>query len=271
MDFFAHFSQETVKAEALFIAQRILIKDIPNISSTGSSSYRLETDNGGIIYIFRYGVVVFFNVEQSEINTIIDEKLSPYLQGTVDRKTIENETITITIHPDRADKVFFDHIEIKKATPERFEVISDILAKSTIMAHYECDISKTFDIIDPISRNLQTGKLVKSKLLKTYLKNIGLVLNVQRNMAGRVEVREKPEVLWEQPTELNHFYARLEDEYEIIERHSALKEKLEVIHQTAETMVDLLHSRQSLRVEWYIVILIVFDIVLSLAEKFLGF
>ncbi|MGH8589703.1 MAG: hypothetical protein ACREXX_10350 [Gammaproteobacteria bacterium] len=48
----------------------------------------------------------------------------------------------------------------------------------------------------------------------------------------------------------------------------ALHRKLEVIGQTVETVLDLLQSRRSLRVEWYIVILIVAEIFLSLYEMF---
>lgn len=49
---------------------------------------------------------------------------------------------------------------------------------------------------------------------------------------GRVEVDEKPETLWERP-DLERFYVRLEDEYELKERHLALERKLELISRTA--------------------------------------
>ena len=44
--------------------------------------------------------------------------------------------------------------------------------------------------------------------------------------------------------------------------------KLELIGDTAQTLLDLLQNRRSLRVEWYIVILIVVEIVLTLYELF---
>lgn len=48
---------------------------------------------------------------------------------------------------------------------------------------------------------------------------------------------------------------------------SALSRKLEVVAETAHTQLELLYNRRTLRVEWYIVILIVFEIVLTLVEK----
>lgn len=267
MQFFDTFNKTHLKADTVFVAQRIRVKDIPDMYDTDSLSYVWEPETGGIAYIFRYGVIVFFDVDQKTQQSLLEKDLKPYLQDIVDDPFKVSETMDIEIHPHKDDKIFFNRVELKSVIPAKLEVLSDILAKSTILSHYEHEISHVFDVLDPVARDLQIGQLAKPKLFKTYLKNIGLALSVQRNMAGKVEVREKPEVLWEQPAGLNRFYAKLEDDYEIIERHSALKEKLEVIHQTAETLIDLLHSKQSLRVEWYIVLLIVFDIVLSLGEK----
>ena len=47
-----------------------------------------------------------------------------------------------------------------------------------------------------------------------------------------------------------------------------LDRKLEVIGDTAETLLGLLQDRHSLRVEWYIVLLIVVEILLTLYELF---
>ena len=80
---------------------------------------------------------------------------------------------------------------------------------------------------------------------------------------------EKPEILWEHP-ELERLYQRMADEYELRERHAALERKLELIYRSAETLLDLLHSKRTLRVEWYIVILIVVEVLLTLYEMFVS-
>jgi len=74
--------------------------------------------------------------------------------------------------------------------------------------------------------------------------------------------------LWVKP-ELERIYLRLEDEYELRERHVALERKLEVISDTAETLLELLRTRSSLRVEWYIVILILVEIIITLYDMFI--
>jgi uncharacterized Rmd1/YagE family protein len=86
-------------------------------------------------------------------------------------------------------------------------------------------------------------------------------------MVGRVAVSDKPDVLWDRP-DLERLYLRLTEEFETADRYEAVEAKLNLIGRTIQTAIDLVQSRRSLRVEWYIVILIVFEIVLTLYEMF---
>lgn len=63
--------------------------------------------------------------------------------------------------------------------------------------------------------------------------------------------------------------ARLTDEFEIPDRFEAVESKLDLIGRTIQTAVNLVQSRRSHRVEWYIVILIVCEIALTLYEMFI--
>jgi len=58
--------------------------------------------------------------------------------------------------------------------------------------------------------------------------------------------------------------------YELRERDRAIDRKLEVISRTVELLLGLLQTRSSLRVEWYIVILIVAELLLALYPLFRG-
>ncbi|HVN25029.1 MAG TPA: RMD1 family protein, partial [Syntrophorhabdales bacterium] len=94
---------------------------------------------------------------------------------------------------------------------------------------------------------------------------IGDVLLIQAQTVGRVEVTEKPEITWDQPA-LDRLYERLAAEYELHDRDLALSRKLELVSRTAETYLDLLNSRQNIRLEWYIVVLILVEIGLALYQ-----
>ena len=92
---------------------------------------------------------------------------------------------------------------------------------------------------------------------------------MQQKMVGRVETGEKPELLWDHP-ELERLYVRLAEEYELRERDRALDRKLDVISRTVETLLGLVQTRSSLRVEGYIVLLIVAEVLLSTYPLLLG-
>jgi uncharacterized Rmd1/YagE family protein len=85
---------------------------------------------------------------------------------------------------------------------------------------------------------------------------------VQHRVSGRVAVAEKPDVVWDRP-DLDRLYTRLEDEYELKERAIALSRKLAVISDTAEVLTDMIDTKRSLRLEFIIVLLILFEIVIT--------
>jgi uncharacterized Rmd1/YagE family protein len=141
------------------------------------------------------------------------------------------------------------------------QLVADILAKSLVLSHYETRIAENFDRIEPLAAMLRENGRAGGHS-KELLRHIGDVLLVQQKMVGRVETGEKPELLWEHP-ELERLYMRLAEEYELRERDRALDRKLDVISRTVETLLGLLQTRSSLRVEWYIVLLIIAELLLS--------
>ncbi|HYN37954.1 MAG TPA: RMD1 family protein, partial [Rhodospirillales bacterium] len=157
-------------------------------------------------------------------------------------------------------------IRLKQVTKDRLLIIADVLAKSVILAYDEKRVAEVFDRIEPVAESLHRRPVVSVRQL---LGHIGDVLITQHRMVGRVEVTEKPELLWDQP-ELERLYLRLQEEYELPERDRALTRKLDLISQTASTALGLLQAKRSLRVEWYIVLLIVLEIFLTLYEMFVA-
>ena len=153
------------------------------------------------------------------------------------------------------------NIVLRERTIERLQLVADILAKSLVLSYYETRIAEIFDGIEPLAAMLrEKGRAGASG--KELLRHIGDVLLIQQKMVGRVETGEKPELLWEHP-ELERLYVRLAEEYELRDRDRALDRKLDVISRTVETLLGLVQTRSSLRVEWYIVLLIVAELLLT--------
>jgi uncharacterized Rmd1/YagE family protein len=87
-------------------------------------------------------------------------------------------------------------------------------------------------------------------------------------MSGRVEIEEKPDILWDQP-EFDRLHARLADEYELKERATGLSRKLTVIDETARALTDIIDTERSVRLEMTIVLLIVVEVLVTLYDLFI--
>ena len=74
-------------------------------------------------------------------------------------------------------------------------------------------------------------------------------------------------MIWDHP-ELGRFWGKLVDEYDLPARARAIERKLVVIRETADTITDLISTRTSPRLEWYIIALIGIEIALGLYDRF---
>lgn len=232
--------------------------------STTPAAFRVQT--GGIAVLFRYGVAVLIGLKPDEATAFLTA-LKPRITSEFTR--YEEEATELELCDGTEDVVQpGGPICLTAFSTDRLLIIADALAKSTVLAHDERRVSAVFDIIEPFARELaERGRTPRDR--KAMLKLIGNALLVQQRVSGRVAVVEKPDALWDKP-ELERLYARLEDEYELQERVEALDRKLTVIAETAQAFTDMIDTRRSLRLEWAIVVLIVFEIILSLYQILAG-
>lgn len=219
--------------------------------------------NGAVVVVYRFGAVVFFGADTA-LQAQVLELLQPRV---IDPATpLETETATL-IAEGRAEEGASPagQISLLEFSDHRLLIVADALAKSAALADDERYVSKVFDRIDPLAHGLaDTGRTPLST--KALHKVLGETLVAQGRMVARVEVEEKPDLLWDRP-ELQRLHAKLSDEYELGERARALSRKLKVIEESAAALADVTHTRHALRLEIAIVALIAFEIVLALYDR----
>ncbi len=253
----------SVQIRALLLGGRATVGTVEPLRRIADGPLVLASGRGGCAVVFRYGVIVLFGLGT--------EDESRLLSGLMVKEPLPNpeaETVELRIDGDfeSGPRVEEGIIYVPDQNLPRVQVIAEALAKSVVLAHYESSIAKVFDRIEPLAHNLNEHGSV-GKRVRELLEHLGGALLSEQRMVGRVEVREKPEVLWDN-VELERFYPRLEREYELRERAAAMERKLDLISRTARTALDLLQDRRNLRVEWYIVVLIVVEILLTLYGMF---
>jgi uncharacterized Rmd1/YagE family protein len=252
----------TIIVRALLLGERLDARRLDQSLALATTPLVLRAGRKGLVVVFRYGVVALFDVTADEEAHLLAD-MAPLVSEPLDEPGREQAHIDIV--PGATEHVEPDGtIVLSEITPERAQIVADVLGKDLVLEHYEVRIAAVFDSVEPLAGRLKRlGRRTFST--RELLAQIGDVLLTQHRMVGRAAVLEKPEVLWNQP-ELEGLFGRLEREYEIRERSRALDRKLEVVGGTAETLLDLVHTRRSLSLEWYIIGLIVFEILLSLYQ-----
>jgi required for meiotic nuclear division protein 1 len=253
--------QPRLSANAWYLGERIEARQLERGETLALAPLTLRAGDRGWAVIFRFGAVVFLDVDALSQAAFI-ERLAPFVRGRFEEPA--NEAVEVAVDPERGDQVDASGtLVLRVVDTSRVQVVAHALAKSAVLSHYEGRVAGVFDRIERLAAGL--GRGASPARGGDLLREIGSVLLIQTSTVGRVEITEKPEITWDS-SELDRLYERLAAEFELRDRDVALSRKLELVSRTAETYLDLLTNRRSIRVEWYIVILIVVEIILTLYQ-----
>jgi uncharacterized Rmd1/YagE family protein len=253
-------------ARAFLVGERIDTAGLERSDVINTVPLAFRTGDGYVV-LFRYGVAVLIGLSPIEEDETL-RGLGPRIITPAGR--IEDEIATLEIGPDQDDQIDpGGAIKVKDLSPARLVVIADALAKNVVLAHQEREVRGVFDIVEPLAAKLAAGGRTPTDR-SNMLKVIGRSLLVRQRLTGRVEVEEKPDVLWDR-FDLERLHARLADEYELKERAAALQRKLDVVGETARVLTDLIDASRSLRLEMAIVALIVIEVLFTFYEFFKHF
>ncbi len=253
------------RAEAVLAGTGIDLSALGSTDRTGAAPLAIDLADrpGAVVFLFRYGAAVFFGVAPAAVadhlRRIAPQTRQPFPPG-------ERETEYLDIRVDSSGKEAIEHntLVLADASREKLQLVADVMAKSVSLAHHEKAIERQFERIEPFAGNLaHWGR--GGRAARELLHNLGAALLAEHRVVAGTRVDDSPELLWDHP-ELERLWARIRDEFEIRDRYAALHGKLGLISRTAETALDLLQNRRALRVEWAIVGLIVFEIVLTLVQ-----
>ncbi len=254
-------NRRNLKARALLLGDRLHLRTFKIADCLATTPLTLRVDGeGGVAVLFRYGVVVFFGVTGIEevkfVESLKPLLTNPYPVPEIDELEIQSGESSMGV---QSGVVTLDEISL-----EKLQIIADALSKNLVLSLYENQVRGEFDKIDPLAQELATHGRVSADS-RMFLSKIGSMLLIEHRMVGRAEIGDKPETLWDFP-HLEGLYASLEDEFELKERQAALDRKLGLISDTAQTLADVLDNKQLQKLEWYVIGLIILEIVISLVE-----
>jgi uncharacterized Rmd1/YagE family protein len=249
---------------ALQLGDGLEIKGLEREDAFSTNPLAFKTLRGGTTALFKSGAVVFFGMTPVEEEELI-RGLGSRIIDPLDEREIETTQIVVKAS-DEELVASIGSLQLKGTDQNRLLLVAEALAVSVALAHDERRIAKAFEQIEPVAVSLIKRQL-PSAPKSALLEQIGEALLIQKRLAGRVDLDEKPDVLWDHP-ELERLWTKLVDEYDLPARARAIERKLVVIRETADTITDLISTRTSHRLEWCIIALIATEIALGFFYHF---
>ena len=246
---------ERLLARARLLGSRIETRDL-----VGNSTASAWAGPAGLTFVFRYGVAVTIGLGTESLDRL-DEALVEHAADLAPVK--ETEAAAIVIRPDKDDRLGAEgQIQLADASPVRLLLAATVLACSVLLSRDEILVSETFDHIAPLVAGLsQDGRTQLP--ISSAMRLVGEVIAARHRVIGTVQADERPDLLWDHP-HLDRLYTRLEGEYELKERTEVLERKIAALGDFTEALLDIIQDKRAFRLEWAIIALIAFEIVLSL-------
>ncbi len=223
--------------------------------------YKISED--GFIYMFQYGMVSFFNIKENEISEVL-QIIKPFCNNYLFEKL--SEEVEVLIKPNTL-KVQFNHIELPMVNEEMIRLVMLNASQSVALNRYS-EITEKL-LIETNKHTLyleQYGKLdISGNKLKRF---IGKILNIKNRISENLYIFDSPEITWDDE-ELNKLNSELKKTFDLKDRYRLIHDRIEIIKENLELFKDIMDHKESSRLEWIIIILIVIEVFDMFVAKFI--
>ncbi|CAI4451885.1 BDN_1c_G0017480.mRNA.1.CDS.1 [Saccharomyces cerevisiae] len=244
--------------------------------------YKMHRDNDhegndrhAEIFIFHYGVIVFWNfTEIQEKNILGDITFADYknlMIRPLDEQDIETEQFHFEYDRDTERPRIFNDIVTLRSGDHIIELtLSHAIAQSSKLSRFESRISPILISVTKLPKRLAlygTLGLKREQLLKKSGKLFKLRVDV--NLSSTI--LDTPEFFWSFEPSLHPLYVAMREYLEIDQRVQVLNDRCKVFLEFFDICVDSVAERNMARVTWWFILVILFGVIFSLTEIFVRY
>ncbi|KAG0238523.1 hypothetical protein BGW42_004285 [Actinomortierella wolfii] len=213
------------------------------------------------VFFFDYGVVVIWGMTELEEKRLLQE-LSRFEQEKLAEDDVETEEFCFHYNSSYQPRIYNDVITLK--SPGNYMVkltISHAIAQSVKMTLFEGLIENTINATKHIPQQMaETGKVTMSSTQIT--KKIGQLFIMRINVNLVSNILDTPEIFWSEPS-FQPLYSAIRGYLEINQRVELLNQRTTVISDLLDMLKEHLTSSHGEQLEWIVIILIFFEIVIG--------
>jgi required for meiotic nuclear division protein 1 len=224
-----------------------------------------ETE-GKYVRLFHFGSLVFSNCSSGEIMEMVGflKQIDKSVNAVNPFEYAEDYRIEVDTGAYQV--IGNDCMTVPGAEPFYSEIVAIVLAKSVALDRIETRIDRLLDDVEEIVDNLHLGRLTVSDehLARLSAKILGFKLDT----LSYIRLADKPGITWSSD-EAAKLYDKLSVVFELNERYSSVRYKLDTLLGITEVFGGLVHAKRGTKLEWAIIILILVEIILQVGEKLL--
>jgi len=206
-----------------------------------------------------FGVMVFFGVAEAARNQVMNRLVS---ECEPDNRPPVSESFLVELRPGQPKAVQFDRVVLPELDARSVELVALAVGQSVGMEYYEDNVDGLVSQLERAARRLaEAGRLSDNS--RELLRFIGRGMATRTQVVHTLALLDAPALAWDDET-LDRLYRDLRISFAIEDRYRALDQKLKMIQDNLELMVDLAQHRRSVALEVAVIALIAFEIVLAI-------
>ncbi|NWW85177.1 RMND1 protein, partial [Rhynochetos jubatus] len=239
-----------------------LPRDAANVLVIGTDKSAKE-DDPGMIFFFREGAVVFWNVEDKSMKNIMrvleQHEIQPYEVALVHW---ENEEMNYRLGEGQSklhkgEILLNSELDIDEVVLQKF-AFSNALCLSVKLAIWESLLDNFVESIQSIPEILKSRRKVKLSHADVMQK-IGELFALRHRINLSSDLLITPDFYWDRE-KLEELYDKTCQFLNINRRVKVMNEKLQHCMELTDLMRNHLNEKHTLRLEWMIVILITIEV-----------
>lgn len=217
------------------------------------------------VLVFFFGGVVFINMHSSDVLKFL-EYLKKF-KADIDLKNWDAYSDDYELHAGGVDEIELTdkYVIVPKFEMFHPELISVILAKSVALEKTEEQLGRILDKLETMIDNLEKGSLRIGN--KELARTTARVARHEYNTINYIMILDKPDITWAN-SDAAEFYDSMSEFFELNDRFEIMKSKTDILNNIIDGFSSISHSMRGLFVEWVIVILIIIEVILMVADLF---
>lgn len=234
--------------------------EIQQKEKTGPADSIEPISKQGDIFIFRYGVVVFWGVTDETRDRILAQQAF-FEEKSYPKEIIEREDFRYGIVKEGAS-IINDVIYLDNESLYNKMIISNALAQSTKLDVFEGYAERTIESIQGLPDEI-VAKGFTTRKREDVIKLTGLLQKLKFNLNLSTNILDTPEILWYYPN-YTSLYESFKLYLELKSRTEIVNQKCDVIHEILTLLSTHINTISGERLEKIIIFLIILEIGIGL-------